>query len=187
MASRKLIAAHLAALTASGFNVPIIEPRKDPVKGNIPGSLDFWVLDLEDLTDEQVNIAFSHFRRNRTSDFGGKTVLSGDIRALVQLTQSGGWSEAWKEYFDRAMTPVYGLNARRPDWKSETAKKVCNRLGGLNVIREAEADQMPFIQAQFKKHFDEIQQEQAITKTLEAAGISKAQISKPHVLELEAG
>ena len=116
-----------------------------------------WSLALRDLTDQQLESAVGAWITTRTSDYGAKQPLPGDIRKLaLESVDRLDWAEAFAEIMDKAyrtFSPICVDGEPVPvEWSSPILPKLLKRLD-RDFVLNLKIDDMGTARAQFRQMF----------------------------------
>jgi ribosome modulation factor len=169
MASRECILKSLLILQTV-IDFEILERTEHPDIGLIPGTLDTWFNDLAGLSDEQVTVAFSHFRRTLTSDFNRRP-RPGDVIQFCERIQTGGWLAGWREYLERAeASGMFGSSQDAREWSSPLVQAAAEACGGIRALAAADVSKHPFLKKQFQDAYQAASDAVQAQHTLQALG-----------------
>lgn len=168
MASRAcVIKALLLLRTVIDFEIQ--QTKEHPELGLIPGTADVWCKDLSQYTDEQVESAAEHFRSTLPSTWNRKP-RPGDIQAVIEEMEIGGWSNAWHEFQDRADRFRVNMAGNSGPWSSLLVKTAAHRCGGVGALQACKPENLQHFQSQFKKHYEELCRERKMQGVQSDAG-----------------
>jgi hypothetical protein len=117
-----------------------------------------WYLAMREINDEQLEQAVGIWITSRTSDYGAKPPLPGDIRKLaLETVDRVSWDQAFSEIMNNAYRvmyplPINGQNAP-VEWSNSLLPDLMHRMGGAKYFINLSEDRIETARAQFRQMF----------------------------------
>lgn len=117
-----------------------------------------WAAGLKNFPDDLVYEALDIFIQTRTSNFGDKCPLPGDLASIITEKYCTTWEQAWDEICAKAHASLYPLYSMgrflEVEWSSPDIPLLMDRMGGADVFISQSKEQMGTNRAQFRQMFE---------------------------------